>query len=178
MQERKRIGELLVEEGALEAHQLELALSHQRRWGGRLGRAIVHLGFLGEDQVLSAVGTQLGVPYVTLWDKVVPRDVLALLPERVVRGRRAFPIARLRETRRGPLVVALSDPADLAILDELSFAAGLEIRPVLASEEELDRAIELHLGSVPGDAPEEASRPAEDESGQVGAQGPPTGIVH
>ncbi len=143
---RKRIGELLVEVGALDAFQLESALAHQRRWGGRLGSAIVHLGFLREDQVLSAVGDQLGVGYVSLWDKVVPRDVLSLLPEKVIRSRKALPLARLREHRRGPLLVAVPDPTDLRVLDELSFATGLEIRPVLASEAELDRAIELHLG--------------------------------
>lgn len=144
---RKRIGELLVEVGALDSFQLESALAHQRRWGGRLGRAIVHLGFLREDQVLSALGDQLGVSYVSLWDKVVPRDVISLLPEKVIRGRRVLPLARLREHRRGPLLVALVDPSDLSVIDELSFATGLEIRPVLASEAELDHAIENHLGA-------------------------------
>ena len=143
---RKRIGELLVEVGALDAFQLESALAHQRRWGGRLGNAIVHLGFLREDQVLSAVGDQLGVSFVSLWDKVVPRDVLSLLPEKVIRTRKVLPLARLREHRRGPLLVALPDPADLRVIDELSFATGLEIRPVLASEAELDRAIDQCLG--------------------------------
>lgn len=147
MTTRKRIGELLVSVGAIDPFQLESALSHQRRWGGRLGRAIVHLGFLREDEVLAAIGDQLGVPYVSLWDKVIPRDVLALLPEKVIRGRKVLPMARLREHRRGPLLVALADPADLRVLDELSFATGLEIRPVLASEEELDHAIENHLGT-------------------------------
>ena len=147
MTTRKRIGELLVEVGALDSFQLESALAHQRRWGGRLGRAIVHLGFLREDQVLSALGDQLGVSYVSLWDKVVPRDVISLLPEKLIRGRRVLPLARLREHRRGPLLVALVDPSDLSVIDELSFATGLEIRPVLASEAELDHAIENHLGT-------------------------------
>jgi type IV pilus assembly protein PilB len=147
MTTRKKIGELLIEVGALDPFQLESALAHQRRWGGRLGRAIIYLGFLREEQVLSAIGDQLGVAYVTLWDKVVPQDVLTLLPEKVIRGRRVLPIARLREHRRGPLVVALADPADLLVLDELSFATGLEIRPVLASEDELEHAIESHLTS-------------------------------
>jgi len=149
---RKRIGELLVEVGALDAFQLESALAHQRRWGGRLGSAIVHLGFMREDQVLSAVGEQLGVSVVSLWDKVVPRDVISLLPEKVIRSRKVLPLARLREHRRGPLLVALPDPADLGVLDELSFATGLEIRPVLASEGELDRAIEQHLGGGTGES--------------------------
>jgi type IV pilus assembly protein PilB len=142
---RKRIGQLLVEVGAIDSFQLESALAHQRRWGGRLGRAIVYLGFMREEQVLSVVGTQLGFPYMPLWDKVIPRDVLSLVPEKVIRARKVLPVARLREHRRGPLLVACADPTDLVVLDELSFATGLEIRPVLASEEELDLAINAHL---------------------------------
>lgn len=145
MTTRKRIGQLLVEGGALDTYQLESALAHQRRWGGRLGRAIVHLGFLREADVLSAVGAQLGVAYVPLQDKEIPHDVLSLVPEKLVRSRKVLPIARLREHRRGPLVVACPDPSDLHVLDELAFATGLEIRPVLASEDELDRAIARHL---------------------------------
>ncbi len=145
MTTRKRIGQLLMEVGALDSFQLESALAHQRRWGGRIGRAIVYLGFMREEELLSVVGNQLGVQYMPLWDKVVPRDVLSLVPEKVIRSRKVLPIARLREHRRGPLVVACAEPTDLTVLDELAFATGLEIRPVLASEEELDTAIENHL---------------------------------
>jgi type IV pilus assembly protein PilB len=149
---RKRIGQLLVEVGALDSFQLESALAHQRRWGGRIGRAIVYLGFLREEEVLSAVGNQLGVLYMPLWDKAVPRDVLALVPEKLIRARKVLPVARLREHRRGPLLVACADPSDLAVIDELSFATGLEIRPVLASEDELEVAIEQHLSQGGGRA--------------------------
>ena len=175
MMTRKRIGELLIDVGALDPFQLESALAHQRRWGGRLGRAIVHLGFLHEDEVLSAIGTQLGVPYVTLWDKVVPRDVLSLVPEKVMRGRKVLPIARLREHRRGPLLVALPDPADLTVIDELSFATGLEIRPVLASEAELDHAIENHLS--PGTRESTSSRAIDlpEDTSPLGGFGKRTG---
>jgi type IV pilus assembly protein PilB len=145
MTTRKRIGQLLLEVGALDSFQLESALAHQRRWGGRLGRAIVYLGFMREEDLLSVVGNQLGVPYMPLWDKVIPRDVLSLVPEKVVRSRKVLPIARLREHRRGPLIVACAEPNDLVVLDELAFATGLEIRPVLASEEELDQSIEAHF---------------------------------
>ena len=139
---RKKIGELLVDVGAIDPFQLESALAHQRRWGGRLGRAVVHLGFLREDEVLSASASSSAFPTSRCGDKVIPRDVLSLVPEKVIRGRKVLPLARLREQRRGPLVVALADPSDLVVLDELSFATGLEIRPVLASEDRLEQAID------------------------------------
>ncbi|HTN52771.1 MAG TPA: hypothetical protein VML50_10250 [Anaeromyxobacter sp.] len=147
---RVRIGEMLVQQGVIDAIQLESALAHQRRWGGRIGRSIVHLGFLNEPAVLAAVGAQLGVPFVEIGDKLIPPQVLALLPEKLIRGRRVLPLSLLSEGRRGPAVVALSDPADLLLLDEITFAAGMQVKPVLAGDADLDQAIARHLdGAVP-----------------------------
>ncbi len=138
---RVRIGEILVQQGRIDALQLESALAHQRQWGGRIGRAIVSLGFMPEGELLEAVGRQLGVPFVEIGDRHVPQQVLSLVPDRLIRTRRALPLARLSEKRRGPLVVALCDPGDLQVIDELSFATGMEVKPVLAAEADMDRAI-------------------------------------
>lgn len=145
---RVRIGEMLVQQGRIDTHQLESALAHQRRWGGRLGRAIVHLGFMKEHAVLEVVGGQLGVPFVTLGDRHVPPQVLALVPPKLVRTRKLVPLARLSESRRGPLVVALADPTDLHALDEVAFATGMAVKPVLAAEADLDEAIARLLDGV------------------------------
>lgn len=170
MTTRKKIGQLLLEVGALDPFQLESALAHQRRWGGRLGRAIVHLGFMREADVLSAVGNQLGVPFVPLGDRVIPGDVLSTVPEKVIRRHKVLPIALLRGHRRGPLVVACPDPSDLPVLDDLTFATGLEIRPVLASEAELDQAIASHFQGARGQALPRAIELPEDTSPLRGVQ--------
>jgi len=143
---RVRIGELLMNRGRIDELQLQSALAHQRRWGGRLGRAVVHLGFMDEPALLEILGEQLGSPYVVIGDRYVDPAVLALVPEKLVRARRVLPLAKLPEGRRGPLVVALADPSDLAVLDELAFVTGLSIRPVLSTETDLDTAIHRLLG--------------------------------
>jgi len=145
---RTRIGELLVAQGRIDGLQLQSALAHQRQFGGRLGKAIVQLGFMEELALLEAVGAQLGVPLVEIGDRQIPRQVLALVPEKLMRARRALPLARLSEHRRGPLVVALADPGDLAAVDELAFASGLQVKPVLAADEDLDRALARVLDGV------------------------------
>jgi type IV pilus assembly protein PilB len=61
---RLPIGQRLVQQGHIDAWQLQSALAHQQRWGGRLGEALVGLGFLPEEVVLSEVARQLGVPYL------------------------------------------------------------------------------------------------------------------
>jgi type IV pilus assembly protein PilB len=145
---RPRIGEILVRRGTIDAVQLQSALAHQRRWGGRLGRSIVHLGFMKERALLESVGEQLGVPFVEIGDRAIPRYVLTIVPERLVRSRKVLPIDRLGQGKRGPVVVALADPADLAVLDEIAFATGMAVKPVLAAESDIDRAIARHLDGV------------------------------
>jgi type IV pilus assembly protein PilB len=147
---RVRIGELMVRQGRIDEMQLQSALAHQRRWGGRIGRAIVGLGFVSEPTFLEALSEQLGTPFIVVGDRAVERSVLALVPERLIRSRRVLPLARLSESRRGPLVVALSDPGDLGVLDEIGFVTGLDVRPALAAEADLDQAINRLLGDVRG----------------------------
>jgi type IV pilus assembly protein PilB len=142
------IGELLLKQGAIDTVQLEAALAYQRRWGGRLGRSIVNLGFMREEAVLSAVSAQLGVPFVEIGDQKIPPDVLALVPAKVVRARRVLPLARLSAGRRGPVVVAFPDPTDLHVMDEVAFATGMLVEPVLASEIDLEQAIARNYEGV------------------------------
>jgi type IV pilus assembly protein PilB len=143
---RIRIGELLLSRGRIDELQLQSALAHQRRWGGRLGRAVIHLGFMDEVSLLEVLGDQLGSPFVTIGGRYVDPAVLALVPQKLIRTRKVLPLAKLAEGRRGPLVVALSDPGDLAVLDEIAFVTGLAIKPVLATERDIDAAIRRLLG--------------------------------
>ncbi|HSM93012.1 MAG TPA: hypothetical protein VLT47_08985 [Anaeromyxobacteraceae bacterium] len=145
---RVRIGELLVSGGEIDSMQLKSALAHQRRWGGRLGQAIVSLGFLSEETVLSAVGSQIGTPFVVIGQREVSPSVVALVPRKVILSRRVFPLEKTTENRRTQVVVAFPDPSDLAAIDEIAFATGLTVKPVLAAEWDIDQAIMRHLGNV------------------------------
>ncbi len=164
MNRRALIGEMLVAQGRIDAHQLRSALAHQRQWGGRLGHSLVALGFLGEAEMLRAVGEQLGVPFVEIGDREVPPAVVRLLPEKLMRLRHAFPLEVGSGSHRGPVTVAVSDANDLSSLDEIAFAAGMAVRPVLAAQADIDRAIARHLG---GPAPE-ARRPGPVAPPQLG----------
>jgi Type II secretion system (T2SS), protein E, N-terminal domain len=145
---RVRIGEMLLKRGNIDSAQLQSALAHQRRWGGRLGHAIVHLGFMKERAMLETLSEQLGVPYVEIADRAIPRHVLALVPEKLIRTRKVLPLELLGTGRRGPLVVALADPADLTVIDEIAFATGMTVKPMLAAEYDMDSAIARHLDGV------------------------------
>lgn len=145
---RVRIGELLVQRGTIDAVQLQSALAHQRRWGGRLGRAVVQLGFTNERAMLETLSEQLGVPFVEIAGREVPREVVALVPEKLIRSRKVLPLELLGPGRRGPLVVALADPADLGVIDEVAFATGMTVKPALAAEYDLEAAIARILDGI------------------------------
>lgn len=145
---RLRLGDMLVQRGCIDAVQLRSALAHQQRWGGRLGRSIVQLGFMQEKALLHSVGEQLGVPFVEIGERKIARDLVALVPQRIVRERKVLPLERLGTGRSGPILVALADPGDLGTLDDVAFATGMTVKPVLAAEADLDRAIARVLDGV------------------------------
>ncbi|MFL5437527.1 MAG: hypothetical protein ACJ79W_00060 [Myxococcales bacterium] len=145
---RVRIGEMLMRRGDIDAAQLQSALAHQRRWGGRLGHAIVHLGFLAERTMLETVSEQLSVPFVEIGARAIPHEVIALVPEKLIRTRKVLPLELVGVGKRGQLVLAVADPADLHAIDEVAFAAGMRVRPVLVAEYDLERAIARHLDGI------------------------------
>ncbi|MCE7604298.1 GspE/PulE family protein [Vibrio fluvialis] len=112
---RKRLGDLLVEEGIVSEQQVEQALSAQRQTGSKLGSTLIELGFLTEQQMLMFLSQQLSLALIDLNRAHVDIDAVQLLPEVHARRLRALVIGRSGETLR----VAMSDPADLFAQESL-----------------------------------------------------------
>ncbi|MEH0743098.1 Flp pilus assembly complex ATPase component TadA [Vibrio cholerae] len=131
---RKRLGDLLVEEGIITEQQVEQALAAQKSTGRKLGAALIELGFLTEQQMLSFLSQQLNVPLIDLARANVDIDAVQVLPEVHARRLRALVIGQEGDTLR----VAMSDPADLfaqeALLGQLS---QYNIEFVIAPEKQL-----------------------------------------
>jgi len=168
---------LLLRAGHVQAWQVQRAQAHQRRAGGTVVQALIDMGYLSEQTVLTEVALQLGVPYRDLSHLYVPPEIVALVPERLIRARKVFPIDVASETRRGPLIVATAAPHDLNVLDEVAFASDLLVRAVLASAGDIDRAIERYLGpaarrNVPLIADPAHARPPAGASRAVDATAP------
>jgi len=147
----RRLGDLLQEAGLLNFAQLQQALRVQRQTGERLGRVLVNLGFVSERDVLNILEMQLGIPQITLMDKLNPA-LVGTFPEPLLRRHRAVPVKR--EGRR--LLVAMNDPLDQVAIDDLHLATGLEIDPVLAAEQEIETVLEkVFLPEGPAPRPQE-----------------------
>jgi len=144
------IGETLVEEGLISPADLAEAVELGKTKGQRLDRALVDLGCISSDRLLEAMGEQLGIPVVDLENVKVDVEALRTMPARMVYRKKLVPVARTN----GVLKVATSDPFDLYAFDELRLATGLQVEPVLAAAEEIDKFIKAHYG-VGGDTLDE-----------------------
>lgn len=139
---RKKLGDLLCEAGVLDESQLAAALGHQRQWGGRLGAVLVQLHLVSEKALMEALSRQLGLPTVTLANSVVPVDVLNLVPKEMCEEHLLLPWALTRNDKGAEtLHVAMSDPTNLAVIDELAFRTGRRVQVAVATDRDLELAI-------------------------------------
>ncbi|MEA5315872.1 GspE/PulE family protein [Vibrio parahaemolyticus] len=141
IQLRKRLGDLLVEEGIVSEDQIQQALSAQRSTGQKLGDALIDLGFITEKQMLEFLSQQLGLPLIDLGRAPVDADAVQILPEVHARRLRAMVVARNGDTLR----VAMSDPADLFTQESLMNLLGeYNLEFIIASERQLIRSFDRY----------------------------------
>jgi general secretion pathway protein E/type IV pilus assembly protein PilB len=129
--------------------------------GLRLDRAIIRLGFLTEAQMLELMAEHLHLPMSKLDEITIPPETLRCLPAKVVYRKRMVPIGRINGTLR----VATSDAFDLYALDDLRLSTGLEIEPVLATSEDIEKVIKSHYGLGGDTLDEMVGANAQDEPG-------------
>jgi type IV pilus assembly protein PilB len=147
----KRIGELLVEGGVLSQSQLEQALFAQRKDGRKLGLLLVELGFVTEVQVTQTLSRQLSVPWVSLYHVDFSRSLLNLVPREIAEKFCLVPIFVRRVRKQGEtLYIAMDDPTNDAVLHEVSEAAAMPVKPMIACPGDIRAAIRVYyLGEEP-----------------------------
>src|SRR5713226_4966458 len=138
-----RLGDLLVAGGIITPAQLEEGLNYQRAKGGRLGVCLIKLGYLTEDILHSVLTRQFGVSLVDLSTCDVEPEVVKLLPRECVVRYQVMPVRRSGNV----LSVAMNDPNDVLVLDDLRFRTGCKIEPLLARESQIREAIDKYYGS-------------------------------
>jgi type IV pilus assembly protein PilB len=142
---KKRLGELLVETGLLTEENLTRALTEQRSRRGKLGEVIVALGMASEEEIAQALSVQLGIPYMELTQTPVEPSAIELITEKVARRHLILPIA----IEQKDLHLAMADPLSFEAFEDVRFASGYTIRPVIATRSDILWGIDqhYHLGS-------------------------------
>ena len=135
-----RIGDLLVGEDLISQQQLEQALIEQRSSGARLGYVLVKLGFVLEIEITKMLARQYHVPAVDLSRFQVDEKIIKLVPSDVALKHSVLPLKRDGRS----LTVAMAEPGNMQVVDDLKFITRCDIVPVIAGEYTLRTAIEKY----------------------------------
>ena len=142
-----RIGDLLVEAGAITSEELEEAIAYQKENGGKLGTVLVNQGFISQELLITVLTTQMGIDFVEIKACKLDDDILKLVPENLVNKYKALPIG-FDENNPNILRVAMVDPMDLNAIDDIGIATNTQVEPVLAMEEDMNATIGKYFGSA------------------------------
>ncbi|RMG88821.1 MAG: GspE/PulE family protein [Candidatus Dadabacteria bacterium] len=126
---RKKLGQLLIEFKIITSEQLAEAMADQRRTGERLGSILIKKGYVTEEDLEYLLSRQLAVPAINLSKYQVPRELVELVSERFMKKNYVVPVERDEKT----LTVAMANPQDYRVIDELRFMTGLRVAPVVSS---------------------------------------------
>lgn len=135
-----RLGTLLVSANLVTEDQIKQALAVQHKEGGRLGSTLVKLGFVDENQLITFLSRQYGIPAVNLSDLEIDPAVTKLIAPDVVQKYQIIPIGRTGAT----ITLAMADPSNIFAIDDVKFMTGYNVEPVVATESSIKNAINKH----------------------------------
>ena len=138
--QRKLIGQILKEQGFVTESQIEEALKLQRDKGGVIGEIFKTMGYVSEDAIVTALGIQSGMETVDLHGIEIPPEVIEKVSVSIASIYRIVPVSFENEV----LTVAMAEPHNLDVLDDLRFMLSCEVKGAIASEKAVDAAIEQY----------------------------------
>ncbi|MCX5697170.1 MAG: GspE/PulE family protein [Candidatus Omnitrophica bacterium] len=136
------IGEMLVDEGMITAEQLDAALREQKKSGELICTILVRLGLVSEEKALTVLSRQLNISYVKLKDRDIDPLIINKVPAKFASHYKIIPL----EFKDNYLTIAMANPLDVRILDDLKLILGFEVKGVLASEAEVLEMIRRYYG--------------------------------
>jgi len=135
------LGKMLVQAGKITEDQLNKAVELQKKTNSKLADLLVEIGAIGdEEELLEFVGRQLRIGTLRLSDVELNPEVVKIIPVDIARKFNVIPITRLGKT----LVVAISDPNNIYVLDAIKFITGCSIQPVISPEKAIQKAIDTY----------------------------------
>jgi type IV pilus assembly protein PilB len=133
---RKRLGDLLQEAGLVTEDQVREALQNKNE-NQKLGDALLDLGYITEQQLIEVLEFQLGIPHVSLYRYPIDENVLGLISTEMAQENYIMPL-RIQDSE---LLVAMNDPMDYYVIDDLELFTGISISPVIAAKDDILYAI-------------------------------------
>ncbi|MCC5877763.1 MAG: type IV-A pilus assembly ATPase PilB [Candidatus Sumerlaeia bacterium] len=144
----RKLGEMLVKDNVISRDDLEKAITQQETSKRSLGSVLIDLGLTSEWEMAAALGKQLNVPFITLSHYEIDELVLNSIPREIVRKYKIVPVDKTGDT----LTIALADPSNIYLLDELKILTKSDIIPVISFESDITEAIGRYYPGLNDDA--------------------------
>ena len=145
IRKKMRLGDVLINEGAITEEQLQKGLELQKQTGQRLGITLVDAGITTEDAIAKALSHQLGYDRIKLRDVAIEQSVLDLIHVDVLKKHIMIPIGYSQE-EANVLRVAMADPMDMGAMDDINIITNLQVEPVVATQQSIMMAIDKYYG--------------------------------
>ncbi len=163
MVDKKIINQVLLEFG-LSQKEIKKFEEEAQQSDISLENLLINRGLINKEDFYLALSRRLGIPYLDIANYTIDKEVLSLIPEEACRTLKVFPLFKIGDT----LTVVMANPTDVDTIDNLRLKTGLEISPVLASEEDIKNAIDKYYKSVDQSPIEEISQiVSEDKSIEI-----------
>ncbi len=135
------LGTMLVEAGKINEDQLTVAITRMKETNVGLEQALIEIGAVpDEDDISGFIGKQLNIGAIRLSDIELNRDIVKLIPRDLAHKFNVIAVSKLGKT----LVVAVSDPGNVYVLDAIKFITGLSVQPVMSPERAIGKAIDKY----------------------------------
>ncbi|MFC1601113.1 type IV-A pilus assembly ATPase PilB [Candidatus Sumerlaeota bacterium] len=142
----RRLGDMLVKENVINQDGLLQALARQENDGTSLGRILIDMDLASEWEIAAALGKQLNVPFIILPHYEIDPQILSCISEEIVKKYKIIPVDKTGDT----LTIALADPSNIFLLDELRLLTKCQIVPVISFESDILEAIDRYYSSENG----------------------------
>ncbi|HPN88456.1 MAG TPA: hypothetical protein PLH56_03880 [Candidatus Omnitrophota bacterium] len=136
----KPIGQLLIEHGVITREQLDMALEHQKERKKLIGEVLVELNFATEQDIVQALTSQYGMPYLPLAQYEIDPTVLLLIPESICRQYCLIPIDKIGKS----LTLAMANPLNARAIEEVERQTGCLIQTFVSTSTEVLQAIDKY----------------------------------
>jgi type IV pilus assembly protein PilB len=161
---KKRLGEVLVNEGLITTEELNQVLEFQKITGKRLWELLIEGGILEERKIIEVLEFQFGIPYVDLKKEFIDPDVPKLIHKNLARRHLLIPIKEEKER----LIVAMADPLNIIAIDDIKIVTGKNVDPVITTKMDILHAIDKYYsGQNAKQAIEDLKKQQNDKLSQV-----------
>jgi len=135
-----RLSQLLIKNNVIDEKQLAAALERQKESGSSLGRVLLEMGVVRENQLAEVIARELGLGYVDLLEYKINIQATTSIEESTAQRYTCIPI----DFEEGKLVVAMADPTNIYALDDIRLSTGYEVKPTVSAREDIISAIQRY----------------------------------